>query len=334
VVFKKMMRAFGAGGPIVDTVLTNPNTRPGLPLNGQVDITGGDHEVTIEHVALGLVTGAAEFLRIPVTGTFRLAAGERRSLPFTIEMPWETPVTAVFGQRLNGMSMGVRTELAVANAVDKGDLDEIQVHPLPAQEKILEAFATLGFRFAHADLEQGTIFGVRQTLPFYQEIEFYPPPQYTAAINEVEVTFVADPEGVEVILEFDKRGGFLSEGHDSYGRFRVPHATVESTDWTSTVNEWVRHATDRYASLRSLPHGYVGGHGSMDGHIPSASYGPGGYSHSGGYGHSDSHGHSSDHGHGSNGFGAGAMVAGVAGGVVGGMLMGEVAEEIFQDDEE
>ena len=55
-VFKKMMRAFGVGGPTVDTVLSNPNTRPGLTLDGQVNIVGGDHDVAIDHVALGLVT--------------------------------------------------------------------------------------------------------------------------------------------------------------------------------------------------------------------------------------------------------------------------------------
>ena len=115
----------------------------------------------------------------------------------------------------------------MAKAVDKGDLDEVAVHPLPAQERILDAFARLGFRFARADLEHGGIHGVRQQLPFYQEIEFYPPPQYASGINEVEVTFVADPSGVEVILEFDKRGGFLAPGHDAYGRFRVSHAEAD-----------------------------------------------------------------------------------------------------------
>ena len=49
-VFKKMMRAFGVGGPSVDTVLANPNTRPGLTLEGQVRIQGGDHDVTIEQI--------------------------------------------------------------------------------------------------------------------------------------------------------------------------------------------------------------------------------------------------------------------------------------------
>ncbi len=304
-VFKKMMRALGAGGPTVDTVLANPNTRPGLPLDGQVRIVGGDHDVTVEHVALGLVTqtehGPAEFHRLPVAGGFRLTAGERRDIPFQFPMPWETPVTHMYGQRLRGMTMGVRTELAIAKAVDKGDLDEVAVHPLPVQERILEAFDRSGFRFVKADLEHGRIYGVHQTLPFYQEIEFYPAPQYAGAINEVEVTFVADPEGVEVILEFDKRGGFLGEGHDAYGRFRIAHVEAETTDWTALVDGWVREASGRYHGMRQ-------GFGA-----------PG-------------HGFGGGHGHGRGMGGAGAMAAGVAGGLAGGMILGEMAEEVFEDD--
>ena len=324
-VFKKMMRAFGVGGPTVDTVLANPNTRPGLALEGEVRIAGGDHDVTVEQIVLGLVTrvesehgdGFVEFHRLPVAGSFQLRAGEQRQLPFTFPVPWETPITDVYGQRLRGMTMGVRTELAVAKAVDKGDLDEVAVHPLPAQERILDAFARLGFRFKSADLEHGGIYGVRQQLPFYHEIEFYPPPQYAGSMNEVEVTFVADPSGVEVILEFDKRGGFLSAGHDAYGRFRVSHSEAETTDWTAVVESWVREAAGRYQGLRSA--GGFGGHGAMGGH---GGFGGG---HGGGYGH---HGHYR-RGHGS---GMGAVAAGAAGGLLGGMVLGEAMEEAFEDD--
>ena len=316
-VFKKMMRAFGAGGPTVDTVLHNPGTQPGQLLQGQVDIVGGDYEVTIEDVVVSLVTGVeaigiVEFHRVAVAGTFKLAAKESRSLPFSFPMPWETPVTAVYGRRLHGMTMGLRTGLAVAKAVDNSDLDEVLVHPLPVQEKILTAFADLGFRFARADLERGQIYGVRQSLPFYQEIEFYPAPQYAGAINEVELTFVADPGGVEVILEFDKRGGFMAPSQDTYGRFRIGHDEAESADWAAVVDGWVRQATDQYSAMRSAHGGYGGGHGGYGG-------GHGGYG--GGHGQ-----------HGGRGMGAGAVAAGVAGGVVGGMLIGEAMDGMFEDE--
>jgi len=148
----------------------------------------------------------------------------------------------VFGQHLHGMTMGLRTELEVARALDKGDLDAVNVHPLPIQERILEGFGRLGFRFKGADLERGHLRGVHQTLPFYQEIEFHPAPQYAGKINEVEVTFVANPHGVDVVLEFDKRGGLFTEGSDAISRFQVGHHDADTVDWAQQVDGWVRQA--------------------------------------------------------------------------------------------
>ena len=77
--------------------------------------------------------------------------------------------------------VGVTTELQIARAVDKGDLDPVNVHPLPAQDALLDAFGRLGFRFHGADLEKGHLRSTRQRLPFYQEIEFRSPSQYPRA---------------------------------------------------------------------------------------------------------------------------------------------------------
>lgn len=87
-----------------------------------------------------------------VVGGFRLGEGERRGVPFTVVLPWETPLTHLHGQAL-GVVLGVRTELAVAAARDKGDVDPLTVAPLPVQEAVLEAFGQLGFGFTSADLE-------------------------------------------------------------------------------------------------------------------------------------------------------------------------------------
>ena len=69
------------------------------------------------------------------------------------------------------MRLGVQTELALAGAMDKGDLDPLFVNPLPAQEHVLGALDRLGFRFKKADLERGTLRGSQ--MPFFQEIEYY-----------------------------------------------------------------------------------------------------------------------------------------------------------------
>lgn len=250
-VFKKMLRSLGVGGPSVDTVLTTPTVQPGGSLTGEVRVTGGDHEVDVEHIALSLVTRVEvetddadydmtqQFHHGVITGAFRLASGQNTVVPFQMPIPWETPVTEFYGQHLHGMSMGVKTELAVAKAVDKGDLDPISVAPLPSQLRILEAFGQLGFRFKGADCERGRIYGVNQQLPFYQEIEFYPPAQYAHRVKEVELTFVADPHGMAIVLEADNRGGFLTPSRDTYGRWQTTHEEAMQRDWAGELNAWL-----------------------------------------------------------------------------------------------
>ncbi|NUT09144.1 MAG: sporulation protein, partial [Nonomuraea sp.] len=176
----------------------------GGTLSGEVRLRGGDFDAEIEHVTLGLVArvefehgdgegaGLGEFSRARVSGPFTLLAGEDKVIAFQAPVPWETPISEIGGQHLSGMALGVRTELAIAKAVDKGDLDEVAVEPLPSQLRILEAFPALGFGFRSADLEAGHLYGVRQELPFYQEIEFHPPARYSGVLGEVELTFVAD----------------------------------------------------------------------------------------------------------------------------------------------
>ncbi|MFJ8187334.1 sporulation protein [Streptomyces sp. NPDC096105] len=328
-VFKRLLGSLGVGGPTVDTVLDPGPARPGGTLTGQVHLKGGNADFDIEHITLELVArveveheegeseGGVAFDRFTVGGGFRLAEGEQRSVPFSLTLPWETPITELYGQPL-GIVLGVRTELSVAGAKDKGDIDPLTVGPLPAQEAILEAFGQLGFGFKSADLEYGRIGGTGQQLPFYQEIEITPSPQYAHQVNEIEVTFLAHPGGMEVVLEADKRGGFLSGGHDALTRFTVGHH--DSRDWNADVDGWVRQLVEHRASHGAYGHGdpYAGGHG---GH----------------YGHGDHH-HDDHH---RSGPGMGTVVAagaaGLAVGVVGGMVAAEVVDEVgdfFEGDEE
>jgi sporulation-control protein len=256
-VFKRMMQALGVGGPSVDTVLANSNTYPGGFLEGTVHVVGGDHAVDIEYLAIGLITRVEvesgdseyqtdqEFHRQRLTGSFRLESGARHDVPFRFDVPWQTPITEVYGQHLHGMTMGLTTELEVARAVDKSDLDAVAVHPLPAEERILEALLRLGFRFSRADVEKGRVYGVDQQLPFYQEIEFYPPSSYASGINQLELTFLPTPHKLQVVRELDKRGGLFTEGHDSFGSFDVDYATADQIDWAARLDQWLRQSAQR-----------------------------------------------------------------------------------------
>jgi sporulation-control protein len=252
-----MLQAMGVGGPSVETVLANPNCRPGGYLEGRVQVLGGEHAVDVEYLAVGLLTRVEvetgdgeysadqEFHRQRLTGSFRLDPGARHDVEFRLDVPWETPITEVYGQHLHGMTMGLSTELEVARAVDKSDLDLVAVHPLPAQERLLDALLRLGFRFSRADVERGHVYGAHQTLPFYQEIEFYPPSAYASGISQLELTFLPTPQVLQVVLEVDKRGGLLTEGHDAFGRFDVDYATVDQVDWSAELDNWLRRSAQR-----------------------------------------------------------------------------------------
>ncbi|SEC00943.1 sporulation protein [Streptomyces sp. TLI_105] len=341
-VFKRLLGSLGVGGPSVDTVLDPGAVTPGGVLGGQVHLKGGDADFTIEHITLELVArveaehdggeseGLVVFHQHVVGGNFRLAEGELRSVPFSFPLPWETPLTELYGQGL-GIALGVRTELGVAGSRDKGDRDPLAVRPLPAQEAILEAFGQLGFGFRSADLELGHIGGTGRRLPFYQEIELAPSPRYADQVNEIEVTFLADPAGLDVVLEADKRGGFFSEGHDALSRFTVSHHGVEQVDWNAEVDHWLRRLVDHRASY--------GTHGAPT--HGGALFAQGGHDPYGGRGRKDGYGHGrhGDGHHSGPGMGT-AIAAGAAGlavGVAGGMVAAEIVDEVgdfFEGDDE
>ncbi|MEU9922980.1 sporulation protein [Streptomyces griseoluteus] len=310
-VFKRLLGSLGVGGPTVDTVLDPGAVLPGGTLSGEVRLAGGSAAVDIDHITLELVArveaehedgeseGSVVFERFTVGGGFRLGGGEQRAVRFDVPLPWETPVTELYGQPL-GITLGVRTELAVTGARDKGDLDPLAVRPLPVQEAVLEALGQLGFGFRSADLEYGRIGGTGQRLPFYQEIELTPAPQYAYGAGEFELTFLAHPGGMEVVVEADKRGGFLGGGHDVLGRFTVSH-DLTGVDWTTLVDGWFRQLLEsRTAAVYAEPH-------------PGSHPGTG------------------------MGTAVAAGAAGLAVGVVGGMVAAEVVDEVgdfFEDGEE
>lgn len=253
-VFKKLLGALGVGGPSVETVLRDSNVRPGGVVVGDIHLIGGENAVAdIIGINVALVTRIEvesgdneysqneKYAKAQLSGPFQLAPGARHSFPFQLQVPWETPITHMYGQSLRGTTVGVATELEVARAVDATDLDPIAVHPLPAQERILSAFSNLGFRFTNADCEKGRIHGVHQLLPFYQEIEFLPPAQYSRSFKQLEVTFISNPQSTEVVIELDKRTMF-GESHDTFSRFTVPNAGFENTNWEQQLEGFLQQA--------------------------------------------------------------------------------------------
>lgn len=243
-VFKKLKARFG-GGTTVQTHVRTPLAQPGGVVEGVVEIVGGEFEQDIRYLALAAEARVEvehddneykqdlRFAHQHVTGAFVLHPGQRIEVPFAFGLPLETPFNVLAGQQLHGVRLGLRTELEIAKSVDKGDWDPIQVEPLPAQWRILDALMTIGCRFKSADLERGHIPG--SALDFYQEVEFYPPPEFARAISELEVTFLTFPHGMDVLLEGDRRGGFLHAGSDRIHRLSISYDAIQHEDWESIM---------------------------------------------------------------------------------------------------
>ncbi|MFC4115170.1 sporulation protein [Nonomuraea zeae] len=258
-VFKRMLGAFGDGGPSVGTLLAMSRTQPGGTLSGEVRLKGGDHDARVERIGLGLVarveparreggeqSGLVELAHAEVSGPSTLGQGQDRTIAFQVAVPWETPISEIGGRHLAGLALGVRTEVvSAAMVVEQGDLDMVAVRPLPSQQRVLHAFAQLGFHFVSAVLRAGGLAGVRQDLPFYQGIEFYPPTRYAGSIHEVELAFVPSPSGLDVVLTVNGHAGRHWSG-GAVGRFQMTHAEALRTDWPSEVDRWLggltRHA--------------------------------------------------------------------------------------------
>jgi sporulation-control protein len=245
---ERLRQVFGAGGPNVATTLADQRVTPGSDLSGTILVVGGKRPVTISRIVLGMSTKVCVdgddlrddvfFGRQAVTEPFALAPGEEQEFEFAFLVPYETPLTTVAGVALPDIEVVLRTELEVARAFDSSDSDPVAVDPLPAQETIVQALLHLGFRVLRSDVEHGSLRGVDQTLPFYQEIEFHPSAKYAAALNKLEATFVPGPFATQVVLELDRRGGLLS-GRDLFGRFVVDHARIADTDWKGKLDDWM-----------------------------------------------------------------------------------------------
>ncbi|HEX4818387.1 MAG TPA: sporulation protein [Nonomuraea sp.] len=243
----------------MDTVLKQVDAQPGGMVSGSIHIEGGAHPVNIASVNLALASeietddgdraAVIEYDKESIYGTLWLPPGGREIIDFELPLAWDIPLTHFYGQALGGTSIGVATELEINGGFSSTDLDLIAVHPLPSQQRILEAFHNLGFHFEGAFCEEGQISGLDLSgydlLPFYQEIELTPPPGQTYGITQLEVTFVAGPHDMIVVLELDKRGGLFSSDHEVFGSLVADHRTSLQIDWEKELDHVLRESGRR-----------------------------------------------------------------------------------------
>lgn len=244
--FKKLLASVGVGAAEVETELFGTGVQPGGVVQGVVRLRGGQARQRVSRVGVELVTrveveygdgealGEASFAQLPLHGGFEVGPGAFLEFPFALQVPTETPITFYNGRYLPGAAIAVRTVVELDSGVDATDTDPIAVGALPAQQAVLDAIVRWGFALRSTDVESGRIAGAVQQLPFYQEIEFGPSPRFPR-INQLELTFLASDNGMNVVLEADKRGGFLAAGRDDIGTMWIDYATVGQVDWTAAI---------------------------------------------------------------------------------------------------
>ncbi|SDH77192.1 sporulation-control protein [Actinokineospora alba] len=251
--FQKVLASLGSGGAKVDARIIDPAVRPGGTLRGEVLLTGGQVDQQVEslgvsvlaRVETGNTTADLPVQSVHLAGRELIRAGSQITVPFEVQLPWETPVTSVLGKHLTGMAVGLQTNLDLAGSVvDPQDVDAIPVEPLPAQHRILDAMSRIGFQFRGANLEKNRLDGVDQQLPFFQEITFTPSPAFAQAFAEVTVTFLARPQDVQVVLDVVKKvrvakgGGLGSRSQSMLGSFVVQNATLAQNNWEKQLEAW------------------------------------------------------------------------------------------------
>jgi len=210
------MSGLGLQGVTVETRLQNPNLQAGETLHGEISFKGGSSDKEINGLYLQLMTmaevesGDHEFNQPLVLQEWLvnsrslLPAHQAHSFPFSIQLPFETPITEVACRR-NGARVWIQTHMDVDWGLDATDRDYLKVVPTAAMQSFLQAMQQCGFVLSTVDVEKGqlTARNFRSTIGCYQELEFVSSHMFSG-FNEVEVSFVAEAQQTHIMLEIDR----------------------------------------------------------------------------------------------------------------------------------
>lgn len=216
---KSFLRALGVGGAEIDAVLDNDRVQPGGTLTGTLHIRGGESGKTATRAIVELAARVSRKMgdhEVPadeaITGVELpgpIPLGQQHALPFRLDVPMHTPVTAYGGRNF----VWLRSGLDVPWAVDPADTDRLDIVPTREQAAVIEAMESLGFRLYKVDIEpRSSWFGRR----WVQEFEFRPASYGRLRYDEVEIVFENLRSGqVDVLMQLDRSarglGGLLME---------------------------------------------------------------------------------------------------------------------------
>jgi sporulation-control protein len=215
--FDKVFASVGIGAASVDTKLEKDTYMPGETVQGVVEIKGGKIEQQIDEIYLSLNTTylkesddrkynvTATIDRFRLTTPFTIRSNERKEIPFTFQLPYDTPLS------IGRSKVWVTTGLDIKGGVDPSDKDYLKVIPNQLMTAVFNAVDNLGFRIREADCEEAPR-RLRGRLPFVQEFEFVPTSGlFRGKLDELEVVFLSSGNGtLDLMFQVDRRAKGLS----------------------------------------------------------------------------------------------------------------------------
>jgi sporulation-control protein len=244
---KKVLASIGIGNASVDTVLPSETVRPGETVEADVNITGGNAEQEVGTIRFEIETryrtdeGYAEVDvdRFTLAEGLTVEPGQEETRSVSIDIPYETPVT------MGGVEVWIETELDIDLAVDPEDKDYLDVRPTPRLGAIFDAMEELGFSLRTAECEADPYGRYSSGARFVQEFEFRPSSgRFRGALDEVELVARPGPDGLDLFVEVDRRGGLLSELAETDER--TVSTTIRTTD-VAAVRDELESLVERHA---------------------------------------------------------------------------------------
>lgn len=203
--FKKVLARLGIGAATVNTIIHTKDLYPGKKVEGVVEIVGGSVDQEINHIALklkayakkksgdGEVSVKIQLHEERVTGKMTINTGESRSIPFSFDLPFYTPITIGHGQ------VWIETDLDMDLSIDPTDVDYLKINAQEELANFVEAFKILGFRLRQVEVEA-------QDGRFYQEWEFVPNSKREWRFDEIECMIEPNKDGLFMRVAVDKAG--------------------------------------------------------------------------------------------------------------------------------
>ncbi len=211
--FKNLTDSMGIGGTKVDTILHTQEVRPGGAVEGVIKIKGGKVERVIDRAFLN-VEAMCEYesddskgkryervqrVEIPLNG--KVMPKQEVTVPFSFQLHLGAPVTN------RKYPTVVSTSLDIKKAIDPGDKDPIRIYPHPYVEVVTAAVEMLGLKIHEVENEYSSSKRRPYDFKIVQEIEFKPAngSMYRSTLDELEIVTQVQPNGVNVLLEIDRR---------------------------------------------------------------------------------------------------------------------------------